>query len=214
MFIQNNILEGPGYLADLFRRDGLDDTVITAEGRIPDRADDIVVILGGPQSANDASQRLRSQEKLIRYCFQKEIPVLGICLGSQLAAKALGGRVYRGPIPEAGFYDDLIPNDTSPLFSRFTSPFVAFHWHQDTFDIPKDATCLVSSESYTNQAFAYGSVVGLQFHMEVDADTMKTWEKVMPPDSVPGHPQRQALLDKVRDNMDSFYAGFCRMYDV
>ena len=214
MFIQNNIHEGPGYLAYLFRQDGLDDTIITSEEGIPEKADGPVVILGGPQSANDDCPRLRSEERLVRYCFRKEIPVLGICLGSQLAAKALGGRVYRGDTPEAGFYHDLMPDARSPLFERFASPFTAFHWHQDTFDIPDGATCLVSSKSYQNQAFVYGTVVGLQFHMEVDSGIIKSWEKMMPPESVCDYPQRGILLDKIKSNMDSFYAGFCRMYHI
>lgn len=214
MFIQNNVHEGPGYLADLFRQDGLDGTIISAEQKIPREADGPVVILGGPQGANDDSPRLRSEERLIRYCFQKEIPVLGICLGSQLAAKALGGRVYRGDTAEAGFYHDLIPDTSLPLFAHFSSPFTAFHWHQDTFDIPDGATCLVSSESYANQAFVYGTVVGLQFHMEIDPVIVKTWERMMPPDSVRSYPERGALLDKVKSNMDRFYAGFCRMYHI
>lgn len=214
MFIQNNVHEGPGYLADLFKRDGLDGAVIGAEEDIPEKADGPVVILGGPQGANDDSPRLRSEERLILYCFRKGIPVLGICLGSQLAAKALGGRVYRGTTPEAGFYHDLMPDVRSPLFAHFSSPFTAFHWHQDTFDIPDGATCLVSSKSYTNQAFVYGTVVGLQFHMEVDSDTIKSWEKMMPPESVCGCPQRDTLLDMVKANMDRFHAGFCRMYNI
>ena len=214
MFIQNNVHEGPGYLADIFKQDGLDGTIIGVGEDIPEKADGPVVILGGPQSANDDSPRLRSEERLIRYCFGKGIPVLGICLGSQLAAKALGGRVYRGATPEAGFYHDLIPDIRSSLFERFASPFTAFHWHQDTFDIPDGATRLVSSKSYRNQAFVYGTVVGLQFHIEIDSDTVKSWEKMMPPESVCGYPQRKALLGMIKANMDSFYAGFCRMYHI
>lgn len=214
MFIQNNIREGPGYLAKLFERDGLDDAIIAANEPVPDIADGPVVILGGPQSANDDSPRLRGEERLIRYCFKKDIPVLGICLGAQLAAKALGGKVYRGHISEAGFYHDLIPDTESPLFARFSSPFTAFHWHQDTFDIPDGARCLVSSESYANQAFAYGTVTGLQFHIEVDSDILRSWEEVMPPESVCGYPERATHLDTVKANMDRFYAGFCDMYRI
>ena len=142
MFIQNNPIEGPGYLRELFERDGLDATVIGPDGGIPGSAEGPVVILGGPQSANEDSPRLRAEEELVRNCHRRDVPVLGVCLGSQLAAKALGGRVYAGGLAEMGFHDDVIPDRTSALFGGAPDPYWVFHWHQDTFELPPDAAVL------------------------------------------------------------------------
>ena len=211
VFIQNNSLEGPGTLGDLFKRDGLDATVVGADQKIPRSADGPVVVLGGPQSANDDSPRLRAQERLIVDCAARGVPVLGICLGSQLAAKALGGSVHVGRTPEVGFYDDVSPERGSVMFSGAPDPYWVFHWHQDTFELPPGAARLASSPSYRNQAFVCGSVVGLQFHLEVDADVIRRWSAALA-----GQPwadprnmdEPEAHLPAVGRNMDSFYSGF------
>jgi GMP synthase-like glutamine amidotransferase len=226
MFIQNSPLEGPGVLSGLFRQDGLDHTVIAADGKIPRRAEGPVVILGGPQGANDDSTRLRDQENLIRWCHSRDIPVLGICLGSQLAAKALGGSVHHGLHPEVGFYDDVTPDTSHPLFNGAPDPYTVFHWHQDTFRLPPGARRLASSPAYENQAFAHGSVVGLQFHLEIDAPTARTWF-----DYIARHPlagtdpraisesmcnleQMHSNLEHVRSNLDTFYSGYKRLFGL
>lgn len=219
MFIQNNILEGPGVLAELFGRDGLDCSMIPADGTIPRTADGPVVILGGPQGANDDSSRLRDQESLIRWCRSRDVPVLGICLGAQLAAKALGGRVLRGHMPEAGFHDDVTPDATSPLFEGVVDPYTVFHWHQDTFELPPDSRRLAGSPAYGNQAFMSGSVVGLQFHLEVDARVARTWLEQMGRSPLGGVQPRGVRdldinLERVRVNLDAFYSGYKRLFGL
>lgn len=217
MFIQNNPIEGPGYLRELFERDGLDSAVISPDGRIPGSAEGPVVILGGPQSANDDSPRLRAEEELIRDCHRRGIPVLGVCLGSQLAAKALGGRVYAGGLAEIGFYDDLTPNRISELFGGAPDPYWVFHWHHDTFELPPGAAVLAGSPAYRNQAFIAGSVVGLQFHLEVDLATVRTWLGAIArqPETVPLNADRpEDRLPAVQSNMDAFYSRFKRLFGL
>ena len=218
MFIQNSTLEGPGALAELFGQDGLDCATIPADGIIPRTADGPVVILGGPQGANDDSARLRDQESLIRWCHSRDVPVLGICLGAQLAAKALGGRVFRGHAAEAGFWDDVMPDASSPLFEGATDPYTVFHWHQDTFDLPPNSRRLASSPAYRNQAFMSGSVVGLQFHLEVDARVARAWLGQMRVNPLGGVPPRSVgdiggSLERVRANLNAFYSGYKRLFD-
>ena len=96
-------------------------------------------------------------------------------MGSQLIAKTFGAKVFSGPRKEIGFYDDLKISDNSSFFSGFRNPFTVFHWHGDTFDLPKDAIRLASSEHYLNQAFQYKSAIGLQFHLEVNEEMVNLW---------------------------------------
>ena len=219
MFIQNSSLEGPGALAELFGRDGLDGTTIPADGTIPHTADGPVVILGGPQGANDDSARLRDQESLIRWCHSRDVPVLGICLGAQLAARALGGRVLRGHMPEAGFHDDVTPDYDSPLFEGAADPYTVFHWHQDTFELPPDSRRLAGSPAYRNQAFMSGSVVGLQFHLEVDARVAPAWLEQMRRNPLGGVRPRGAgdlggNLERVGANLSTFHSGYKRLFGL
>lgn len=219
MFIQNSPLEGPGALAGIFAKDGLDCTLIPAGAKVPRRAEGPVVILGGPQGANDDSGRLRDQEDLIRWCHARDVPVLGICLGSQLAARALGGSVYRGSSPEVGFYEDVVPDYAHPLFEGAAEPYTVFHWHQDTFTLPPGARRLARSPAYENQAFAHGSVVGVQFHIEVDEPTAEAWldhlERHPFGGADPG-PMRESMrmLGRLRGNMDAFYSGYKRQFGL
>lgn len=176
LIIQNNRSEGPAYLGELLKNDGFKINIINAKkDKIPKTAASLIIILGAPESVNDDLEYLRDEENLIRESVSKNIPVLGICLGSQLIAKALGGNVYPGKIKEIGFYNDLKLEAPSDLFFNFKNPFTVFHWHGDTFDLPKNAIRLVSSSTYQNQAFQIGSAVGLQFHLEVDRDTAQNW---------------------------------------
>ncbi len=171
LVIQNNGIEGAGNLGRLLAGDGFDVRTVHAWREDIRHECDMLVILGAPESANDA--RLQGQQDMIRDHTARQKPVLGICLGSQLIARALGARVYRGPKKEIGFYHDLHPE--GPLLGGLGSPFSAFHWHEDTFELPAGAVRLASSEHYPNQAFRHGTAVGLQFHLEADHDMMRLW---------------------------------------
>ena len=137
-----------------------------------------VVIMGGPQSANDPNPGLQAEMRLIGEAVDKEIPVLGVCLGSQLIAKALGARVYKNSVPEIGWapvhFTDAAKSD--PLFGSFASPTTFFHWHGETFDIPRGAEWLAYSDNCKHQAFRYGtSVYGVQFHPEIESAMILDW---------------------------------------
>ena len=176
LLIQNTRIEGSGYLGELLFDDGFDITSIHAKHEaIPEKKFSLVVILGAPESANDDLSYLLNEQKLIKNSVDNEIPVLGICLGSQLIAKTFGAKVYKGPIKEIGFYNDLKFSNNSKLFDGFTNPFSVFHWHGDTFDLPQGATRLAFSENYENQAFQYKTAIGLQFHLEVNEQMVNLW---------------------------------------
>ncbi len=141
--------------------------------------DDLVVVLGGPIGATDdaAYPFLADIAALLARRLAAGGPTLGICLGAQLMARALGAAVYRAPEPEIGWGPVTLTEagEAGPLAALGPEP-VVLHWHGDTFDLPEGAQCLASSAVCPNQAFAYGpAALGLQFHAEVPAEAVERW---------------------------------------
>lgn len=223
LLIQNTRIEGSGYLGKLLKNDGFDITTINAKhDSLPKNDFSLVVILGAPESVNDNLNYLREEQKLIQHTVEKNIPVLGICLGSQLIAKTFGASVYRGSKTEIGFYDDLKISNNSKLFSGMNKPFTVFHWHGDTFDLPDGAVRLVSSENYPNQAFQYKSAIGLQFHLEVNEDMINLWldnaeDKLQKTPYINPQKIRSEInenISTVKSNMKNFYNNFKSSFDL
>jgi len=217
LLVQNTKIEGSGYLGELLNDDGFDMSSVNAKyEQLPEKNFSLVVILGAPESANDNLPYLQAEQQLIKNCVENNIPILGICLGSQLIAKTFGAKVYRGPKKEIGFYDDLKISNNSQFFSGFKNPFTVFHWHGDTFDLPEGAIRLVSSKHYLNQAFQYKSAIGLQFHLEVNEDMVNLWldhteEKLQKVPYIDPQKIRSEIIENistVKSNMDNFYNNF------
>ncbi|MBI4131273.1 MAG: homoserine O-succinyltransferase [Nitrosarchaeum sp.] len=190
--------------------------------KLPEKNYSLLVVLGAPESANDDLPYLQAEQKLIKKTVDDNIPVLGICLGSQLIAKTFGSKVYRGPKKEIGFYHDLRIDNNSKLFSGFTNPFTVFHWHGDTFDLPEKAVRLVHSENYPNQAFQINSAVGLQFHLEVNAEMVNLWldktqEKLQQTPYIDPQKIRSDIdenISIVKNNMNNFYNNFKSLFHI
>jgi GMP synthase-like glutamine amidotransferase len=217
LVVQNTRIEGSGYLGELLSKDGFVIHSVNAKHeKLPEKNYSLVVILGAPESANDDLPYLQAEQKLIKKTVDDDVPLLGICLGSQLIARTFGGKVYPGPKKEIGFYHDLIIDNNSKLFSGFTNPFTVFHWHGDTFDLPQKATRLAHSENYSNQAFQIGSAVGLQFHLEVNAEMINLWldntkEKLRQIPYIDPQKIRSDIdenISIVKNNMNNFYNNF------
>lgn len=137
-----------------------------------------LIFLGGPMSVNEDLPYLRRELGLIDEALAAGKPVLGICLGAQLIAKALGARVYRNPVKEIGWAPIRLTEagHRDPLLGRLRDPEVVLHWHGETFDLPAGATWLAYSEACRHQAFRYGSnVYGLQFHLEATPEMIAEW---------------------------------------
>ena len=139
-----------------------------------------IVLLGGPMNVyeEDRYPFLRDEDLFIKEAIQRGKSVLGICLGAQLMAKALGAKVAQAPVKEVGWYDVSLTRMGSrdPLFSKLPKTFSVFQWHEDTFEIPKAANLIVTSTSLPHQAFRYGdNVYGLQFHLEVTEEMIREW---------------------------------------
>ena len=169
--LQHVPFEGPGSIAAWLaaRRADVGCTRLFAGDRLPRAGDiDALIAMGGPMSVNDedALDWLRPEKQLVRDVVARGIPVLGICLGAQLIASALGARVYPGTEREIGWFPVGGVPDVAPGF-RFPREFLAFHWHGETFDLPAGAVRLAGSAACENQAFQVGrNAVALQFHLE------------------------------------------------
>lgn len=139
-----------------------------------------LIVMGGSLGVYDADRHrfLADEMKLIRQAADAALPVLGICLGAQLIAGALGARVYPGPQKEIGWYSVEVVAPRDELARDLPSSFMGFHWHGDTFDLPSGAVRLFRSQLYENQGFRWGrKICGLQFHLEVTAQMAATWLK-------------------------------------
>lgn len=146
---------------------------------LPPGEPESLIILGGPMSANDPLPGLEAELDLIRRSLSRRIPMLGICLGSQLIAKALGAPVYRNPQQEIGWFPvHLTPSaQTDPVFAALRSPTTFFHWHSETFDLPQDAAWLAKSDRCRHQAYRYRhNVYGIQFHPEITPEMIEEWQ--------------------------------------
>ncbi len=136
---------------------------------------DLVLAVGGPMSVNDetAFPWLRIEEEFVRDVIQRGVPIVGICLGAQLIAKALGARVYANRRKEIGWFDvqGLAAGDACFEFPEKTT---VFHWHGETFDLPPGAVQLARSAACEQQAFQIGSrVMAMQFHLETTPESLE-----------------------------------------
>ena len=137
-----------------------------------------LIFMGGPMSANDEEPYIWQEIEIIRRAVSFGKPILGVCLGAQLIAKALGARVFPNPVKEIGWYPvhwtDAAAGD--PLLHGLSGSDTVFHWHGETFDLPRGAELLASSELCRHQAYRVGTnIYGLQFHLEVTPEMIADW---------------------------------------
>ena len=134
---------------------------------------DMIIIMGGPMSVNNEDKLpwLVREKQFIRDAVARGIPVLGICLGAQLIASAMGAKVYRNPVKEIGWFPVRAVPAPAGYFG-IPKECVVFHWHGETFDLPAGAVRLAESDGCKNQAFQLNrNVIGLQFHLETTIES-------------------------------------------
>ena len=137
---------------------------------------DFLIAMGGPMSVNDDDELpwLVQEKHFIRRAVEAGKPVLGVCLGAQLIASAMGARVYSHDVKEIGWFPVHGVDGVGPTCFRFPGTVEAFHWHGETFDLPLGAVRLAQSDGCENQAFQVGrSVIGVQCHLETTPETAR-----------------------------------------
>jgi GMP synthase-like glutamine amidotransferase len=187
---------------------------------------DWLVIMGGPMNIyeDDLYPWLAREKEFIRQAIADDKIVLGICLGAQLMADALGGKVVRNGHKEIGWFPVKLTSGakSSKIFGVLPEEFVAFHWHGDTFDIPPGAKRAAESQACQNQAFELGRAVGLQFHLESSMDSidhlilncsdeLKDGKYVQRPKELLSHldrfPEIRVLMEVFLNNMEKALGG-------
>ncbi len=172
--------EGPGYLGEF-----LDAHQLTWQLIRVDQAKSLpistlpysgVVLMGGPMSVNDDLPWIAPILDLIREADKHNIPLLGHCLGGQLISKALGATITKNPVKEIGWGEVTVSkNQTAKKWFGEIEGFNSFHWHGETFNLPKGATHLLASPYCQNQAYALGKHLALQCHVEMTTDMVQKW---------------------------------------
>ena len=180
---QHAATEGPGYLSQFLDEHALPWKIIRIDQgeTVPHDVSEWsgLVFMGGPMSVNDDLPWIEPVLKLIRDAVAQDIPVLGHCLGGQLIAKALGGKVTRNAVKEIGWGEVSVADDaeTRTWFGN-TRKFTSFHWHGETFSLPPGAKLLLSSQYCSNQAYSLGKHLGFQCHIEMTESMIRDWCRV------------------------------------
>ncbi len=173
--------EGPGYLADYLDGRCLPYELIRIDAGefVPERLDDVsgLVFMGGPMSVNDNLPWIKQELDLIRRATDIGMPVLGHCLGGQLISKALGGTVTPNAVKEIGWHPvQRVENAAAhDWLGDLPAQFEVFHWHGETFSLPPGATPLLHNDYCTHQAFAIGTMLALQCHIEMTQAMVVDW---------------------------------------
>jgi len=202
--LQHVPFEGPDYLERWIRarRHRLTETHFYRNDPLP-QVDDIdwLIVMGGPMGVHDEEEFpwLKEERLFIKHAIRGEKTVLGICLGAQLTAAALGAKVYRSRFSEIGWHPVELTEEAKSCasFAGFPGRMQVFQWHNDTFDLPTGAIPIARSEACRCQAFLYGSrVLGLQFHCELTQEGLLEFLKNVP-GKLPEGPYVQALGELV-----------------
>jgi GMP synthase (glutamine-hydrolysing) len=224
LIIKNIETEGPGTIEDFLRKERIPFTIVElGSGETPPPLEKFttLIVLGGPMGVYEMDKypHLMTESRIIREALNRDMKVLGVCLGSQMLAHCLGAEVYPGTEKEIGWYHIELTGDSlkDPLMRKlamhprvgdFWRRFKVFHWHGDTFNLPAGSLRLAGSHLYENQAFRFGNkVYGFQFHVEVTRDMISDWFKDMP-----GVEKMMDETEKIHDEYKGRAMNFYRAF--
>lgn len=224
--LQHIGIEGPGTMGDFFNSTAWRLLILDVSNgdALPENLEDIqaVISLGGPMNVyeEDKYPFLKDEDDFLRKAVREEIPVLGICLGAQLLAKACGAKVRKASVEEIGWKKVNLTEAArgDPLFQGLYSPLNVFQWHQDSFEIPEGGLHLAESQACRNQAFRFGrNAYGLQFHMEVTTEMLESWIDAYTKKDSKERNQEDMLIESYkrketfRRQADMMYLNFSRI---
>lgn len=183
VIFRHALTEGAGYLGAFLTEKKIPWQMVRIDqgDRLPDNIDAYsgMVLMGGPMSVNDDLPWIPPLLALVTDAMEKDIPVLGHCLGGQLMSKALGAKVGKNPLKEIGWGTVTVTkNEEAQKWFADLNAFDAFHWHGETFDLPEGASHLLSSAYCQNQAYAIGKHLAFQCHVEMTSEMVKVWCEV------------------------------------
>ncbi len=217
--------EGPGHFATFLAEHGLPFTLVRLDEGEPvpvsTEAFSGLGFMGGPMSANDELPWTAPVLQLMRQAVEKQVPVIGHCLGGQMLSRALGGSVRRAEVKEIGWVTlsaDASPSVPEWLGRDFRS-FEAFQWHEDTFSIPPGGERILTGDTCENQAYVVdGRHLGMQCHVEVNAEMIETWCRIGISDidhnfgKSPAVQDANTIRDLMASNLPGLSATASRLY--
>ncbi|MEO8341985.1 MAG: type 1 glutamine amidotransferase [Nitrospirota bacterium] len=184
--LQHVPFEGPGAFATALTERGVSlERYLVPQDGLPKDAGDLLIVMGGPMSVNDPDSWIAEETEFIRSVILAGKPFIGVCLGSQFMAKALGATVRAGIALEVGMTPVRLTAAAKqdPVFSTLPELFEVFEWHGEVFDLPKDCVSLAGSDIAPLQAFRYGAhAYGLLFHLEMEENGVDSLSRECAPD--------------------------------
>ncbi|HJT22243.1 MAG TPA: type 1 glutamine amidotransferase [Nitrospira sp.] len=195
--LQHVPFEGPGVFAGALANRGvpLKRYLVPRDG-LPGDAGDLLIVMGGPMSVNDPDRWIADETAFIKSALLSGRPVIGVCLGSQFMAKALGASVRSGKALEIGMTPVTLTSEAKqdPIFSALPDSFDVFEWHGEVFDLPHGCIPLAGSAVAPLQAFRYGDrAYGLLFHLEMEETGIESLCRECEPDLVKAKLQAQQV---------------------
>jgi GMP synthase-like glutamine amidotransferase len=205
LIIKNATHEKPGLISELLDKYDINYSIVDLSKKLEFpkiKRNDLIVIMGGPDSANDRTEKVLKELDFIKLAFQEKIPLFGICLGLQLIVKSFGGEIYPNSVEEIGFrHDDkwytIELNEEGvkdPIFTDIDINFLVFQLHGETVQITEGIKLLGTGEFCLNQVLKIGELnYGFQFHFELTEDLLKLWTNKAP--ELKGKDIKQILTD-------------------
>lgn len=222
LIIKHIDIEGPGTLGDFLKEQGEPFSIVElgSGGELPAdlKAFKAVVVLGGPMNVDEENvfPFLKPENDFIQKVLKAQVPYLGLCLGSQLLAKAAGARVVKSPVKEIGWYQvQLTPEgEKDPLFKGFRPQDPIYHWHGDMFHVPLNGRLLAEAKGCPHQALRVGkNAYGLQFHVEVTDRSIKEWCDEYAANDLPGRSEHaQSMMEDYWKYKQAFDAQARQLY--
>ena len=195
--LQHVPFEGPGVFQQALETRGFSvrTRLVSSEGLPPDPGD-FLLIMGGPMSVNDSDVWIAQELHFLQASMKRDIPILGVCFGAQLLARALGASVTQGPLFEIGMVPVTLTNEAKldPVFGQMPESFPVFQWHGEGMSLPQKAMHLAASTHYPVQAFqVQDRIYGLLFHPEMNEAGMRALCQECPEDMEKGGLSLEAL---------------------